>query len=592
MVNLLRAVSSSADEISLAGVLRSPIFSLEDETLFWLGREGNGISAALFAKELPPELSTQQQVCTKFAAGTLRHLRAMKDRVPIAVLLDEALAITGYDATLLAEFMGERKLANLRKLMEQARAFDRSGVLGLSDFIVQLAEFVARQPREALAATYPEDAEVVRLMTIHQAKGLEFPVVFLSDIDRRENSDRDTAAWDPDLGPLVKTSSDDGDNSINGLKMYRFVGRSEAEAETARLLYVATTRAADYLVLSAGICNFDNPTGSWAKLLAQRFDLRTGASIALPGADDAAQRGGPLVKVTMDSNGGCAAEKSRRVDLNAMLEQSAEIAANCSRKNAWPVSPDFALPLEVDRTVRRRFSVSRLNGHLQIVRDANEERAVADDALPSAASAADFGTLVHRVLSRLDCANGSNLNELIDRFVKTAETERGSEGATQADETRHLVKQFLDSPRCRAIAVAAKVYRELEFLLVWHPAKGSLTTPDDRRTPASGARYLQGFIDCLYQDANAKWHLLDYKTNNVLPDDVSKAAAGYEMQLGVYAFAVEKILGESPAELAVHFLRPAKEFVFKWDDQMRRRTEELVNQAIDAAVNEVTRADR
>ena len=90
----------------------------------------------------------------------------------------------------LAEFMGQRKLANLRKLLDQARAFDQSGVLGLADFIVQLSQFVVEQPREPLAATNPEGTDVVRLMTIHQAKGLEFPVVFVADIGRETHRRR------------------------------------------------------------------------------------------------------------------------------------------------------------------------------------------------------------------------------------------------------------------------------------------------------------------------------------------------------------------------------------------------------------------
>ena len=81
-------------------------------------------------------------------------------------------------------FLGERKLANLRKLVQQARTFDRAGLFSLDDFIAQLAGFVAKQPDEPLAATHPEATNVVRLMTIHQAKGLEFPVVIVPDLDR------------------------------------------------------------------------------------------------------------------------------------------------------------------------------------------------------------------------------------------------------------------------------------------------------------------------------------------------------------------------------------------------------------------------
>jgi ATP-dependent exoDNAse (exonuclease V) beta subunit len=95
---------------------------------------------------------------------------------------------------------------------------------------------------------------------------------------------------------------------------------------------------------------------------------------------------------------------------------------------------------------------------------------------------------------------------------------------------------------------------------------------------------LQGFIDCLYQDAVGKWHLLDYKTNQTSAEDAVSLAAQFELQMGVYALAVEQILRQPPQELTVHFLRPSVEHCFVWDEAMRERTRERVNQAIAAAV--------
>ena len=117
-------------------------------------------------------------------------MRELKDRLRICELIEIALDRTGYDAVLLNEFLGERKLANLRKLIEQARTFQRGDLFELSDFIAQLADFVARQPDEPLAATHSENTNVVRLMTIHQSKGLEFPIVVVPDLDRPRHNRR------------------------------------------------------------------------------------------------------------------------------------------------------------------------------------------------------------------------------------------------------------------------------------------------------------------------------------------------------------------------------------------------------------------
>ena len=125
LVNLLRALANPSDEVSLAGVLRSPLFGLLDETLFWLSHGiRSGLAAGLFADAAcRAELHRRCSGARVAVRGAARWptSRAMKDRLPIAHLIHEALARTGYDAVLLAEFLGERKLANLQKLIDQAR---------------------------------------------------------------------------------------------------------------------------------------------------------------------------------------------------------------------------------------------------------------------------------------------------------------------------------------------------------------------------------------------------------------------------------------------------------------------------------------
>ena len=270
LLNLLRAINSVSDEVSLAGALRSPMFGLLDESLLWLAKDGS-LSTGLFELELPEELDKQQRDRVECAKATLLALRAMKDRVPVAQLIGETLERTGYDAMLLAEFLGERKLANLQKLIEQARSFDRAGIFSLSDFITQLSEFVARQPDEALAATHPETADVVKLMSIHQSKGLEFPVVVVPDMGRKRHNVGPVMAFTPELGPMFKDAE-----AVTGYDLWMMAENDADSSETSRLLYVAATRAADYLILSSGMEEPGKAMGPWLELLDRRFDLMTG----------------------------------------------------------------------------------------------------------------------------------------------------------------------------------------------------------------------------------------------------------------------------------------------------------------------------
>jgi len=124
----------------------------------------------------------------------------------------------------------------------------------------------------------------------------------------------------------------------------------------------------------------------------------------------------------------------------------------------------------------------------------------------------------------------------------------------------------------------------LEFLLAWPPNGMSGGWGRASASPHT-ARYFHGYIDCLYQDSNGDWHLIDYKTNDVAAADVARLARQYEMQMYVYALAAERALGRPPIELALQFLRPGVEHIFPWNDAARDRAYDLVNNAINAATD-------
>ncbi len=559
VLNLLRTLASTADELSLAGVLRSPFFSLADETLFWLVESGSSLNAGLLAEHLPTQLSPEERAKASAAADAIRRLRTLKDRVPIATLLGEALDRTGYDAVLLAEFLGERKLANLHKLLERARAAD-AGVMDLDGFITQLAQFIAREPKEALAATLPEAADIIRLMTIHHAKGLEFPLVVVPDLDRPANIRQPCAALHPDLGPLVPQPSDDeNEKAATGMTLFAALDRVEELEERKRLLYVGCTRAADYLILSSSLADFDTPKSDWMKLIGDRFELKTGDLIArLPKGYES-----PRVRITPQAQSDEKTfGKSRGPDLLRLLEEAQRLAAEGS--GAVPREVD-AVP--ADRTARRQFSFSRLTG--QLMRE-NEHSANAGEIDPARSqqqmAAIDplrLGALVHDVLARVDYAADGNADD-IGRWCEHLASQyvllNAEEAAASA---REMLERFAASPRAKRLALSRAIHREVEFLLAWPPGN-----------------YLHGYIDCLYQDAEGRWRLVDFKTTKATAAEVARLARQYEMQMYVYALAAERALGEPPAELALYFLRPGAEHIFPWNDAARRRAEELVNQAI------------
>jgi len=317
------------------------------------------------------------------------------------------------------------------------------------------------------------------------------------------------------------------------------------------LLYVACTRAADYLLLSSSIDDLAKPTSDWLKFLGKQFDLPTGRCVA----DLPAGYGEPQVRVTCEepATDREATGKSRGTDLVKLVEKTRQL----HESGAGSV-PDSVRPTLVDTQARQRFSFSRLSG--SIVRKAREAKS--PDA--SLLDPRGLGTLIHAVLERIDFPCD---NDILGLCKHLASLHMQSQEEQAAEEAAQLVENFLQSNRAKELASAKQIHRE--FVLPW---------PPDQQ-PFEGRR-IEGVIDCLYQDAAGDWHVLDYKSNQVDAAGVRKAANHYAMQMFVYTTACEQAIGVRPVESVLHFLRPSEEFSFQWTDAELEAMTAQIDQAI------------
>jgi ATP-dependent helicase/nuclease subunit A len=555
LANLCQALDDPDDDISLVGVLRSPFFALHDDCLYALRQPNGSLSDAL--QQPPPEwLSEEHQDQLRFAARVWKELRHAKDRLSPAELLNLAISRTGYDASLLLEFLGSRKLANLSKLIDMARQFDRSGLFTLSDFVDRLREAVLEEAQEAPAALHPESSDVLRLMSIHQSKGLEFPVVIVADMDRKGNDRGSDAQLDPEFGPLLSLGEKFAVRRENlGLRMLQRREQSESLAETLRLLYVATTRAADLLILSAHLKQPGKFSHPWLKLLASRFDLDSGQVRTAPDA-----RGySPLLKYS---------RQIPQIHVHQEPPELVPVAKNNDDSNlslsdlretvlsAAPAAPPPLWgPLLPDPSAPRTFSISRLEGvdsgetpdvdpspAQPIVLEIDQFTEMELDAGTAPAlqklkrgEADQLGTLVHAALERLDPRNPGDAGELIRRSMSGLSA---SPREVLREQATACVRTFLESRYFAEMRDSRRLFRELEWSV-----------------PLAG-HTLTGKIDALYQTAAGEWVLLDFKTGAwPAATALTKFVRNYDFQLALYAAAIEKWLGKLPERVELVGLR-------------------------------------
>ncbi|HEY6009108.1 MAG TPA: UvrD-helicase domain-containing protein, partial [Geobacteraceae bacterium] len=187
--SLLRYLEFDGDLVALAGVLRSPLCGVSDETLYLLAEACGGLNRWERLLRRHRNADEEGDLWTLIDPSDrerlvaldclLTRLRPLRDRLTLAELLEEILTATDVASTLLTTFQGEQKVANLRKLIELSRSFASLDEGALRRFIAFLTELTTAEPTEAEAVIAAEGEDVVRLMTVHQSKGLEFPIVFV-----------------------------------------------------------------------------------------------------------------------------------------------------------------------------------------------------------------------------------------------------------------------------------------------------------------------------------------------------------------------------------------------------------------------------
>jgi ATP-dependent helicase/nuclease subunit A len=467
LINVLSAIEDPLDTLALAGSLRSPFFCVSDEGLYWLATSSQGdLPRGFDAWQRINDLSADDRRNVARAHELLGRWRGRKDREPIAALVGRVLDESGYEAALAAEFLGPRKRANCRKLVRLARRYDAHGGFTLADFVARLRADLRKPPREEQAATTDEYGAAVRLMTIHQAKGLEFPIVVVPDLDRDVPISRDAVAFHPDLGLLSRlpdekdAAESSGTGRSLGWTIYRHLESREEEAEALRLFYVATTRARDALILSAGLGPDEEPRSPALRLLASRFDRASGACrVALLEGLSA-----PEVRVTLDPPPLRPASSQARRTRSRLLATSRLIVRAMARAEAAPAAP-----------APRRAGLVDL-----------------DPAGWAPPTAARIDRLIRSALAEPEALDPKRVAAVVGRMAR-AQVPMASPGVEA--EARERLTAWVGGRLVRQVARSPEVRRALSWAVAWPPGD-----PD--------ATVFQGQVDLAYRDAHGDWCLL------------------------------------------------------------------------------------
>lgn len=567
----LQIIDNPRQDIPLIAVMRSPIwgFSAEDLAKMRVSmRKGQFFDAVEYAA------ASGNKAAADFLAE-LDILRNKAEYMSVERLMRSIYYEYGYYAYAGSMSRGAERQANLRLLFERAAEFEHTKMSGLFNFMNYIETIRSQGEDLTPAKTFGDGDNVVRIMTIHKSKGLEFPVVILADTARDFNTEdlKKNILWNGDAG--LAADFVDTKMRVRYPSMPRELvanaARRELMSEEMRLLYVALTRAREKLIITATY-------------------KQTKKGLALPLLDRQKRVRIPYIKskrcfrdwlmaafVTHPAAGAIRtsfgfSEDIVKRDADFELEtvvypNESQVPVYSTYKDKDMPKPDFLAEAEdFEIELRDRLEYEYPNmwlGSIPIKMSVSEVKRMQSEeaeyvpmleelrthemAKLEAVTGAEKGTVVHFVMQ---LAKPERINSVADvtALVEGLKAEKIINEAQAKAVDAKKVYAFFASELGRRLKDARRVEREFSF---YTEACADEIFPQSKKA----AILLQGTMDCFFEEKNGRVVLLDFKTDRVM----TKAAAAvcaqkYRVQMKYYKKALAEILGKAVDECYLYFL--------------------------------------
>lgn len=555
ILSLLRVLDNPVQDIPLAAVMLSPLFGFSAGELANIRASAKERLEAGETEPLYRSVAASADEGDEKAAAFLKKIESLR-RLSLTLsageLVRRVCEETGFDAIAGAMPDGERRRLNIGLLCDYAEKYEAAGNLGLSGFI-RFIDKVARTSGDLATAARPsENADIVRIMTVHQSKGLEFPICILADMqhafNERDNTESVLISSSAGLG--MKRRTEDGISVYDTASRRAAVITSErmGRSEEMRVLYVALTRAKENLVMVTSVpnpekglakvaveCGIGERANPFAVLRMNNFsDLVLTALMRHPAADELRKLSGVDVPIFLP-------EKDR-FKLKVVVSDSESFMTESANEQKIAAKPvffdevcerlDYSDPRSVLSSVPAKRAASD-----------GSERGINREYFASSRPAfmssggltpAQRGTATHKFMQFSDYAAAradieSELARLVDGgFLSEDEGKAVNVSAA---------KRFFMSSLAERIFASDNVMREKKFAALF-PAK--FFYPELTGEAAEEKIVVQGIADCVFVE-DGKLVIVDYKTDTGV--DAEALLDRYSAQLGIYREALSQALG-------------------------------------------------
>ena len=573
MFSMLRVIDNPRQDIPLISLMRSCVFAFtEDEVLDIRSRllEGDMCEAVQFCADEGDEK------CRSLMAW-LEKCRQWASNLSVDRLIWFLYQDTGVYDLMGAMRNGPLRQANLRMLFEYARKYEKTSYKGLYNFLNFVNRLVERQGDFLPAKIIAENSDVVRIMSIHKSKGLEFPVCFLSEMGAAFNySDvrtpmifHDTLGFGPQYKDIDRkiTYPTIAKNAL-GLKIER-----EMLCEEMRILYVSLTRAREKLIITGRMRNQEKKAETILAAAAKQGERINPVVLH----QNATFLDWILFFLFHHKDGNCLRDMAQATETKLWETQQSAVFVKLANKtgentqkekeadeqNTAPTQENeaderyemlkeratYVYPFPDLCKTPAKMSVTEIKGKA-LETELHEQTDHTGRYLPPVFREPDFlkgemganparrGTAVHKVMQYLEFEKTQNVDDVakqIEALVANGFIHKEDAALVSPQP----VYRFFQSDLAKRLRNATQVWREEKFNLALDRAAllGKSQNPVQDRQKV----FVQGIIDCFFEEPDGNVVIIDFKTDKLTKNDVDEIFARYRVQMRLYQKAVEEI---------------------------------------------------
>ena len=567
VMSVLRIIDNPRQDIPLVAVLRSPIGGFTDNELLKIRLYDKNSDFYSALKLAMGDKESKLSARIKVFIDNLENWRQKQEYLGLDELIWIIYNDTGYYNYVSLMPDGDLRIANLKMLFERAKEYESASFKGLFKFINFIDRLKMSSGDLGSAKIIGENENVVRIMSIHKSKGLEFPIVFLASTGKQFNmrdlNDNILLHQELGIGPKYINYEKRIEYNTLAREALRIKSRKEAISEEMRVLYVALTRSREKLIIS-GIDRdvekslkekeeFLNMYGNINENLLEKYkSYLSWLELIYVNNKEELEK---FMKISIHNKNEFL--KNEKLDKYDFDFEDLINNKNSNKKYQIEEMLDWRYKYNLATKIPSKTSVTKIKELSKTKDDLYEKTLTKPKFLTQTdkLTNAEKGTLMHLCLQKMDINNINSKEDIIKMIEELVAKKIITENEAKYINIDKL-NNFIHSNTANNMRNSKKIYKEVPFYI-------NINANEIYDEKSEEKILVQGIIDVYYIDKNDKIVLLDYKTDYVKSGEEKRLIDKYKEQLLLYKRAIEESTNNKVSKVCIYSIYLDKEINIK-----------------------------